>query len=119
VVGYRPRRQIPGLPNLRRFAVRDILLVSSAYDFYILVEDAALRVTPRGVRGTSLQPFGANHTRGERQQSTEARRCSPMRSHIATLHIEDMPATRFAQLVRETQPDTPWSFTPTTIGASE
>jgi CheY-like chemotaxis protein len=98
--GYGNRFQ--GFQNLMRLRVRDILLVSSLYDLYLFEEDGRLYELIRN----EYQGLNLSH-------SPELTRVSSGHDAIAlakeekrfdliicTLHIEDMPATNFAKLVK-------------------
>ena len=99
--GYGNRFQ--GFQNLMRLRIRDVLLVSSLYDLYLFEEDGRLYELIRN----EYQGFNLSH-------SPELTRVSSGKEAIAlakeerrfdlvitTLHIDDMPATQFARLVRE------------------
>jgi CheY-like chemotaxis protein len=100
VTGHGTRFQ--GFQNLMRFTVSDILLVSSLYDFYILVEDGRLYESIR------KEYEGLNISRSP--EITHASTGADALRHLAggrrfdliitTLHIEDMHPTRFAEQVR-------------------
>jgi CheY-like chemotaxis protein len=99
--GYGTRFQ--GFQNLMRIRIRDVLLVSSLYDLYLFEEDGRLYELIRN----EYQGLHLSH-------SPELTRVSSGKEAIAlakeekrfdliitTLHIEDMPALKFARMVRE------------------
>lgn len=99
--GYGTRFQ--GFQNLMRRRIRDVLIVSSLYDLYLFEEDGRLYELIRN----EYQGLHLSH-------SPELTRVSSGREALAlakeekrfdliitTLHIEDMPALRFAKTVRE------------------
>jgi len=105
--GYGTRFQ--GFQNLMRIRIRDVLLVSSLYDLYLFEEDGRLYELIRN----EYQGLHLSH-------SPELTRVSSGKEAIAlakeekrfdliitTLHIEDMPALRFARMVREAGLDIP------------
>jgi hypothetical protein len=98
--GYATRFQ--GFQDLMRFTISDIMLVSSLYDSYILVEDGRLYESIR------REYEGLNLSRSPEithvSSATEALELAGRRRFdliITTLHNEDMHATRFASLARE------------------
>jgi CheY-like chemotaxis protein len=103
-----PGARFQGFPNLMRFTASDILLVSSAYDSYILMEDGRLYESIReeyeGLRISHSAEITHVASGREALELAASRKCDLI---IATLHIEDMPATKFARLVRQSHPDTP------------
>jgi len=101
VKGYATRFQ--GFQNLMLFHVSDILLVSSLYDSFILEEDGRLyEMLQKEYEGLSL-----SHTPSITHVSSGAEALDLFSSGhsfdviIVTLHVEDMPATRFAKKLRE------------------
>jgi CheY-like chemotaxis protein len=88
--------------DLMRFTVSDILLVSSRYDSYILVEDGrlyeAIRKEYEGLNLSRSPEITHVSNAQEALQLAQRRRFDLI---ITTLHIDDMHATRFASLVRE------------------
>ena len=99
--GYGNRFQ--GFQNLMRLRIRDILLVSSLYDLYLFEEDGRLYELIRN----EYEGFNLSHspelTRVSNgadaiQLAKEERRFDLI---ITTLHIDDMHALDFAQLVRK------------------
>lgn len=101
VRGYATRFQ--GFQNLMLFHVSDILLVSSLYDSFILEEDGRLyEMLRKEYEGLSL-----SHTPSITHVSSGGEALELLSSGhsfdviITTLHIEDMPATRFAKKLKE------------------
>lgn len=100
-VGYSTRFQ--GFQKLMRFNVRDILLVSSLYDSYIIEEDGRLyELIRKEYDGLNLShsPEITHVSSGEEalELITGGRRFDLI---ITTLHIEDSHAIRFARKVKE------------------
>ena len=99
--GYSTRFQ--GFQKLMRFNVRDILLVSSLYDSYIIEEDGRLyELIRKEYEGLNLShsPEITHVSSGEEalELATGGRRFDLI---ITTLHIEDFHAIRFARKVKE------------------
>ena len=100
-VGYSTRFQ--GFQKLMQFNVRDILLVSSLYDSYIIEEDGRLyELIRKEYEGLNLShsPEITHVSSGEEalELATGGRRFDLI---ITTLHIEDFHAVRFARKVKE------------------
>ena len=100
-VGFSTRFQ--GFQKLMRFNVRDILLVSSLYDSYIIEEDGRLyELIRKEYEGLNLShsPEITHVSSGEEalELATGGRRFDLI---ITTLHIEDFHAVRFARKVKE------------------
>ena len=92
-----------GFQNLMRFRIRDILLVSSLYDYYIFEEDGRLHEQIRKeYSGLDLShtPDLTHAPSGQEALSllNEKNRFDLV---IMTLHIDDMHATRLAKKIRE------------------
>ncbi len=100
-VGFSTRFQ--GFQKLMRFNVRDILLVSSLYDSYIIEEDGRLyEMIRKEYEGLNLShsPEITHVSSGEEalDLATSGRRFDLI---ITTPHIEDITAIRFAKRVKE------------------
>lgn len=99
--GYGTRFQ--GFQNLMRRRIRDVLLVSSLYDLYLFEEDGRLYELIRN----EYQGLHLSHSPEiTRVSSAEeaiviAKEEKRFDLIITTLHIEDMPALKFARQVRE------------------
>ncbi|MGB6122919.1 MAG: PEP/pyruvate-binding domain-containing protein, partial [Bacteroidota bacterium] len=99
--GYRARVQ--GFQNLMRFSVNDILLVSSRYDSYILMEDGRLHESLR-------KEYEGLHL-SRTPEITHASSCTQVMDLFAagrrfdlivtTLHIEDVHTTDLARRIRD------------------
>jgi CheY-like chemotaxis protein len=92
-----------GFQNLMRFRIRDILLVSSMYDYYIFEEDGRLQEQIRKEYAgldLSYAPELTHASSGEEALSllNEHRRFDLV---IMTLHIDDMHPTRLSKRIRE------------------
>jgi CheY-like chemotaxis protein len=99
--GYGTRFQ--GFQNLMRIRIRDVLLVSSLYDLYLFEEDGRLYELIRNeYQGLHLShsPELTRVSSGK-EAITLAKEEKRFDLIITTLHIEDMPALRFARMVRE------------------
>ncbi len=99
--GYGNRFQ--GFQNLMRLRIRDILLVSSLYDLYLFEEDGRLYELIRN----EYQGLNLSHSPELTRVSSGADAINLAMNEkrfdmiITTMHIEDMPATAFAKLVKE------------------
>ena len=99
--GYGNRFQ--GFQNLMRLRIRDILLVSSLYDLYLFEEDGRLYELIRN----EYQGLNLSHSPELTRVSSGAEAINLAKNEnrfdmiITTMHIEDMPATNFAKLVKE------------------
>jgi CheY-like chemotaxis protein len=95
--------------NLMRFRIRNVLLVSSLYDSYIIEEDAQLYEQIR----SEYEGLQIAHTPEIRHVSTGAKAIAlaiEERQYdliITTMHIEDMHALELARRVRESGLDIP------------
>ncbi len=95
--------------NLMRFRIRDILLVSSLYDLYLFEEDGRLYELLRH----EYRDLQLSHTPELTRVSTARKALQLIKEEkrfdliITTLHIEDMEAIRFAEMVRESHFDIP------------
>jgi CheY-like chemotaxis protein len=95
--------------NLMRFRIRNVLLVSSLYDSYIIEEDAQLYEQIR----SEYEGLQIAHTPEIRHVSTGAKAIALAAEErrydliITTMHIEDMHALELARRVRESGLDTP------------
>jgi CheY-like chemotaxis protein len=95
--------------NLMRFRIRDVLLVSSLYDSYMIEEDARLYELIR----SEYEGFHIAHAPELRRVSTGAEAMALLGEDnhfdliITTLHIEDMHALQLAKQVRERGMDIP------------
>ena len=104
--GYGSRVQV--FQNLMRFRIRSILLVSSLYDLFLFEEDGRLYELLR----EEYQGLNLSHTPELTRVSsgTEALALAQETQFdliITTLHVEDMRAHKFAELVREAGLDMP------------
>lgn len=91
-----------------RYKIREILLVSSLYDYYLFEEDGRLYELIRQEYqnlNLSQSPELSHVTTGE--EALEIAADGQFDLIIITLHIEDMHAVRFAQLYRQIGMDTP------------
>lgn len=99
--GYGTRFQ--GFQNLMRLRIRDVLLVSSLYDLYLFEEDGRLYELIRN----EYQGLHLSHSPELTRVSSGKEAIALAREEkrfdliITTLHIEDMPALKFARMVRE------------------
>jgi len=105
--GYGTRFQ--GFQNLMRIRIRDILLVSSLYDLYVLEEDGRLyellREQYQGLNLTHAPELTrVSNGREAIALAKEERRFDLI---ITTLHIEDMRPASFAKKLREEGVDIP------------
>jgi CheY-like chemotaxis protein len=95
--------------NLMRYRIRNVLLVSSLYDSYILEEDARLYELIR----SEYEGLQIAHTPEIRHVSTGAKAIDLAYEEksfdliITTLHIEDMHALQLARRIRECGLDIP------------
>ena len=95
--------RIKRFQKLMKYKIREILLVSSLYDYYLFEEDGRLYELIRQeyqVLNLSQAPEITHVTSG-----SEAVELALVENHfdliISTLHIEDMHAVKFAELCRE------------------
>ncbi|MDP2302104.1 MAG: PEP/pyruvate-binding domain-containing protein [Ignavibacteria bacterium] len=100
--------RIKKFQKLMKFKIRDILLVSSLYDYYLFEEDGRLYDLIR----LEYQSLNLSHAPEISHVSTgeEALELASNNHYdliISTLHIEDMHVIRFAQMARQTGIDTP------------
>ena len=100
--------RIKKFQKLMKFKIRDILLVSSLYDYYLFEEDGRLYDLIR----LEYQSLNLSHAPEITHVSTgeEALELASNNNYdliISTLHIEDMHVIRFAQMARQTGIDTP------------
>lgn len=105
--GYGNRFQ--GFQNLMRLRVRDILLVSSLYDLYLFEEDGRLyELIRHEYQGLNLShsPELTRVSAGKAAIKL-AKEESRFDLIITTMHIEDMHAIQFANLVKEEGLDIP------------
>lgn len=105
--GYASRFQV--FQNLMRFRIRNILLVSSLYDLFLLEEDGRLYELIR----EEYQGLHLSHS-PELTRVSSAKEAMDLATTekrfdliITTLHIEDMPVYQFAKLVKESDLDIP------------
>ncbi len=95
--------RLQGFQKLMRFNVRDILLVSSLYDSYIIEEDGRLHeLIRKEYEGLNLShsPEITHVSSGEEalELVTSGKRFDLI---ITTLHVEDIPAVRLAKMIKE------------------
>ncbi|HEX9739893.1 MAG TPA: hypothetical protein VGA29_03880, partial [Ignavibacteriaceae bacterium] len=86
-----------------RYKIREILLVSSLYDYYLFEEDGRLYELIRQEYqnlNLSQSPEITHVTTGE--EAIDIAKEGQFDLIISTLHIEDMHAVKFAQLCRQT-----------------
>lgn len=104
-----PTSRFQGFQNLMRFTVSDILLVCSAYDSYILLEDGRLYQSIRAEYDELRISRAAEvtHAASSRAALDLASTGRQFDLIILTLHIEDMPPTECARRIRISQPHTP------------
>ncbi|MFA6980135.1 MAG: PEP/pyruvate-binding domain-containing protein [Ignavibacteriaceae bacterium] len=100
--------RIKNFQKIMRFKVRDILLVSSLYDFYLFEEDGRLYDIIR----QEYQVFNLSHAPEITHVSTGSEAIElASENHfdliITTLHVEDMHVTKFAEMLRQNGTDTP------------
>ncbi|MCK9209735.1 MAG: histidine kinase [Ignavibacteriaceae bacterium] len=100
--------RIKNFQKVMRFKVRDILLVSSLYDFYLFEEDGRLYDLIR----QEYQVFNLSHAPEITHVSTggEAIELASENHYdliITTLHVEDMHVTKLAEMIRQNGIDTP------------
>ncbi len=96
--------------NLMKFKIRDILLVSSLYDYYLFEEDGRLYEQIR----EEYRALNLSHA-PEIVHVTTAKEALNILSDsrkkfdlvITTLHIEDMTAIKFVHNLKENHPDLP------------
>lgn len=99
--GYSSRFQV--FQNLMRFRIRNILLVSSLYDLFLLEEDGRLYELIR----EEYQELHLSHSPELTRVSSAKEAMELAREEkrfdliISTLHIEDMPCYEFAKMVKE------------------
>ena len=105
--GYGTRFQ--GFQNLMRFRIRDILLVSSLYDLYVLEEDGRLYELIR----SQYESLNLTHAPELSRVASGREAIEVVREEkkydlvIVTLHIEDMRSATFAQKIKEEGLDVP------------
>ena len=100
--------RIKNFQKVMRFKVRDILLVSSLYDFYLFEEDGRLYDIIR----QEYQVFNLSHAPEITHVSTGEEAIDlASENHfdliITTLHVEDMHVTKLAEKIRQNGLDTP------------
>ncbi len=105
--GYGARSQL--FQGLMRYRVRNILLVSSLYDLYLLEEDGRLYELLR----EEYQGLNLTHTPEITRVSSGKRALALVKQDnqfdliITTPHVEDMPAQKFAKKVQAAGLDVP------------
>lgn len=100
--------RIKKFQKLMRVKVRDILLVSSLYDYYLFEEDGRLYDLIRQeyqVLNLSHAPEITHVTTGS--EGSELAMENNYDLIIVTLHIEDMHVIKFAKMIRESGINTP------------
>ena len=92
-----------------RYGVRNILLVSSMYDYYIFEEDGRLyELMYREYQGLNLRQLPEiTHVTLGREALDLLKEPHRFDLILLTLHVEDMPAAEFARLVRDAGVNTP------------
>ena len=89
--------------NLMRYRIRDVLVVSSLYDFYVFEEDGRIYELLRG----EYQGLNLSHTPELTRVSSSEEAIEHLTKErrydlvIVTLHIEDVRPAEFARKVRE------------------
>ncbi|MFI5251278.1 MAG: PEP/pyruvate-binding domain-containing protein [Bacteroidota bacterium] len=97
------QRKYMDFQNLMRFRIRDVLLVSSLYDSYMIEEDARLYELIR----SEYEGFHISHAPELHRVSTGAEAIALAKEGkqfdliITTMHIEDMHALQLAKQIRE------------------
>ena len=105
--GYGTRFQ--GFQNLMRFRIRDILLVSSLYDLYVLEEDGRLYELIR----SQYESLNLTHAPELSRVANGREAIEVIKEEkrydlvIVTLHIEDMRSATFAQKMKQEGLDVP------------
>src|SRR5437867_2507395 len=100
---YPQGNRLPRFSDLARFRVRDILLVSSLYDSFILAEDGELQEVilkeflDLNVRSTPA----VTHVSTAEEALARARERARYDLVIASTYLGDMPATELARRLRE------------------
>src|SRR5690606_36626167 len=100
--------RIKRFKKLMRYKIREILLVSSLYDYYLFEEDGRLYELIRQEYqnlNLSQSPERTHVTTGE--EALEIVKDNQFDLIIATLHLEDMHAVRFSRFCRPSRLDTP------------
>ncbi|MEN8191856.1 MAG: PEP/pyruvate-binding domain-containing protein [Bacteroidota bacterium] len=95
--------------NLMSFRIRDIILVSSMYDFYLFEEDGRLyELIRREYQGLNLSnsPELVHVSSGE-EAIELARTKERFNLIITTLHVEDMDAIQLAEKIKQEKIDIP------------
>ena len=95
--------------NLMSFRIRDIILVSSMYDFYLFEEDGRLyELIRREYQGLnlSISPELVHVSSGE-EALKMAKSTGRFNLIITTLHVEDMSAVKLAEKIKEENLDIP------------
>jgi CheY-like chemotaxis protein len=95
--------------GLMRYKVRDVLLVSSLYDYYLFEEDGRLyELLRREVQTLNLRhSIEITHVTSGREAFERLDADMKYDLVILTLHIEDMHVTKLAQKFRERDPKLP------------
>jgi len=105
--GYKSR--FDDFQNLMRFRIRDILIVSSLYDFYVFEEDGRLYELLR----SEYQGLNLSHTPELTRVSNAADALERLHQEhrydlvIVTLHIEDLSPAEFVKRLRKENIDIP------------
>jgi len=100
--------RIKRFQKLMKYKIRDILLVSSLYDYYLFEEDGRLYELIRQEYQTlnlSQPPEITQVTTGE--EALDLVQTEGFDLIITTLHIEDMHVIKFAQMLRAAGSNTP------------
>jgi CheY-like chemotaxis protein len=107
--GETHRNRVNTFQGLMRFKVRDILLVSSLYDYYLFEEDGRLyELLRREVQTLNLRhSIEITHVTSGKGALDLIDADHQFDLVITTLHIEDMHVTKLAQKIRERDPETP------------
>ncbi|HLP15130.1 MAG TPA: PEP/pyruvate-binding domain-containing protein [Bacteroidota bacterium] len=101
--------RIKTFQGLMRYKVRDILLVSSLYDYYLFEEDGRLyELLRREVQTLNLRDsIEITHVTSGKDAFERLDNDIEYDLVIMTLHIEDMHVTKLAQKLRERDPKIP------------
>jgi CheY-like chemotaxis protein len=106
---HRETSRLSGFQRLMRHRVREILLVSSPYDSFVLAEDGRLQemiLSEYLEHNLSYAP-GITRVSTGREALELAREQHRFNLIISTLHIDDMHVAEFARKVREAGLSTP------------
>jgi CheY-like chemotaxis protein len=102
--------RLSGFQNLMQRRVRDILLVSSPYDSFVLAEDGKLHemILSEFIEHNLSYAPGITRVASGREALALARDERRFNLIISTMHIDDMPVHEFARAVRAEGIKTPF-----------